>query len=148
MANQSLYGMTVETQFAAIAHTSSPTNGAWIDTAGYSHFLFVIQMGNLAAGAFPQTVDFKLQYSADGTTLGGDIPNSSIAQLADGNDNEERSIMLHMDASPGRYIRATCTQANNPAFTVVGIGFPREYVASETITNSNGRAHPTNRITP
>jgi hypothetical protein len=83
-------------------------NGPAIDRQEFNSAVLKVSCGAAAGGPSAQTVDGKLQDSADGTTGWGDLAGAAVAQLTA--DNAEGQVNVDLSGAK-RYIRTVATVA-------------------------------------
>lgn len=88
-------------------------NGVAVDTAGFGDGVAIISIGAATGSPSAQTVDAKLQESANGTSGWADISGAAIVQATADNKTAEIKISRRTRAASERYIRAVIT----PGFT-------------------------------
>ncbi|MBW2672139.1 MAG: hypothetical protein JRD89_01825 [Deltaproteobacteria bacterium] len=89
------------------AAAAGTVNGLSIDRLGFEDAVLLVSVGAVSGGPTAQTVDVKIQDSADGTTW-ADVPGLTVEQITAGDTYKELGINL----SPlRRYIRAVATVA-------------------------------------
>lgn len=104
------------------AQAAGAANGAAIDRLGYMSMSFIGQCGAATGTPSAQSVTFKLQESADGSTGWADIADADADALTA--DNGVARIDLNLQARK-RYIRAVATVAftagTSPTISVAGV---------------------------
>jgi len=89
------------------AAAAGTVNGLSIDRLGFEDAVLLVSAGAVAGAPTAQTVDVKIQDSADGTTW-VDVAGLAVEQITAGDTSKELGINL----SPlRRYIRAVATVA-------------------------------------
>lgn len=83
-------------------------NGAAIDRQGFQSCTLQAACGAASGGPSAQTVDAKLQHSADGSTGWADIAGAAVTQMAADNGDEEVDVDLSVAR---RYLRVVSTVA-------------------------------------
>ena len=96
-------GAHVKTVVGAKPTTAAATvNGAFIDRQGYQSCVLAAQAGTATGTPTGQTVDAKLQDSADGSTGWGDLTGAAVTQITADDTLEKIDVDL---AVAKRYIR-------------------------------------------
>ena len=89
------------------AATAGVVNGLSVDRLGFEDAVLMVSVGAVAGAPTAQTVDVKIQDSADGTTW-ADVAGLTVEQITAADTSKELGINL----SPlRRYIRAVVTVA-------------------------------------
>ena len=86
--------------------SAGATNGAAIDRQNFGSCALHVAAGAATGSPTAQTVDAKLQESADGSTGWTDITGAAITQIAADNGEAEKDVDL---SSTKRYVRAVVT---------------------------------------
>jgi hypothetical protein len=81
-------------------------NGPAIDRLGFLSAVLHVGTGDVSGSPSAQTVDAKLQESADGATGWTDISGAAISQITSANAQAEKDVSL---SGAKRYIRAVVT---------------------------------------
>jgi len=89
------------------AAAAGTVNGVTIDRLGFESCVVHVSTGAVSGEPTAQTVDVKLQDSADGTTW-ADLPGAVVSQITAGDAEAEADIDLR---GARRYIRAVATVA-------------------------------------
>lgn len=111
----------VATLLAATTQTSS-TNGAAVDLQGYTGQLAVVLNAAKGTGNADNTLDVKIQDSADGSTGWADLsPAAAFAQvLGSGGADSTQKVVINSD-NVRRYIRYVSTLAGTSPSYRLGI---------------------------
>ena len=88
-------------------------NTDWVDMSKFNQALFIVQVGEFAAGG---TADFKLEEATSAAGAGAqDISGKSITQLTDAGTDDDKQALVNIQAaelSDGyRYVRGVLTIA-------------------------------------
>lgn len=119
--NLSDIGSLIKPVIGATANSSGTTTGSGIDRAGYESCVLFHACGAASGSPTAQTVDSKLQDSADNSTGWGDITGAVATQLTADSTSARVSVNLR-DLTTKRYIRVVnvvaLTSGSSPKLAV------------------------------
>ena len=106
-----------------VSQAAGAVNGAAVDAKGYDSGLAIVEMGVATGSPTAQTVDAKIQESADGSTGWADVSGASITQQT-ADDKSAQIRVDDLENSRQRYLRLVITVGftggSTPAIPIVG----------------------------